>query len=186
MSTVTRMTAEEYFAVSVEGDRTQLVDGVMIVNEPTLLHNLAQVNILTELVTWIRAAPGRGFASTPTDVVPDEHNVFGPDVVWLSEGRVPERLDKRLEGLPDLAVEVRSPSTWRYDIGKKRAAYERAGLPELWLVDTASRTVLVCRRSAGDAPSFDLELELSEADELTSPQLPGFSLPVERVFALPR
>jgi Uma2 family endonuclease len=182
MTTATRMTAEEYFAVSVEGDRKQLVDGFIVVNEPTLLHNYAQVAILYALVDWIRAAPGRGMASTPTDVVPDQYNVFGPDVVWLSEDRIPERLDRRLEGMPDLAVEVRSPSTWRYDIGKKRAAYERAGLPELWLVDTSSRTVIVCRRSAREVPSFDMELELSEADELTSPQLPGFTLPVERIF----
>jgi Uma2 family endonuclease len=183
MSTATRMTADEYFAVSVVGDKTQLVDGVMIVNDPTLLHNLSQVRILTELTIWVEAAPGRGFASTPTDVVADEYNVFGPDVVWLSEERVPKRLDERLVGMPNLAVEVRSPSTWRYDVGKKRAAYERAGLAELWLVDTASQTVIVCRRSVKDAPSFDIELELSAGDELTSPQLPGFSLPVERVFS---
>jgi Uma2 family endonuclease len=176
------MTAEEYFAVSVEGDRKQLVDGFIIVNDPTLLHNLAQVRILAELVKWIDTAPGRGMASTPTDVVVDEHNVFGPDVVWLSEERVPDRLDERLKGLPDLAVEVRSPSTWRYDVGKKKAAYERAGLAELWLVDTAARTVLVYRRSDREAPGFDVELELSGIDELTSPQLPGFSMPVGRVF----
>jgi Uma2 family endonuclease len=182
MSTATRMTAEEYFAVSVEGDRKQLVDGFIVVNEPTLLHNYSQVRILTALVNWTEGAPGRGLASTPTDVVPDQYNVFGPDVVWLSEDRIPERLDRRLEGMPDLAVEVRSPSTWRYDIGKKRAAYERAGLPELWLVDTSSRTVIVGRRSAREVPSFDMELELSEEDELTSPQLPGFTLPVERIF----
>jgi len=177
------MTADEYFAVSVVGDMTQLVDGVMIVNEPTLLHNLSQVRVLNALTNWVEAAPGRGFASTPTDVVPDDYNVFGPDVVWLSEQRVPDPLDERLQGMPDLAVEVRSPSTWRYDIGKKRAAYERAGLPELWLVDTASRTVIVCRRSAKDARSFDSEVELAEGEELTSPQLPGFSLSVERIFS---
>jgi Uma2 family endonuclease len=183
MATAARMTADEYFAASVVGDRKQLVDGVMIVNDPTLLHNLSQVRILYELTRWTEAAPRRGFSSTPTDIVVDRHNVFGPDVVWLSEEHVPERLDERLEGLPDLAVEVRSPSTWRYDVGKKRAAYERAGQRELWLVDTASRTVIVCRRSAKGAPSFDIELELAEGDELTSPQLPGFSLPVERVFS---
>jgi Uma2 family endonuclease len=182
MSAATRMTAEEYFAVSVEGDRKQLVDGVIIVNDPNLRHNYAQVTILTELVNWTNASPGRGMASTPTDVVPDEHNVFGPDVVWLSEERIPEDIDRRLPHLPNIAVEVRSPSTWRYDIGKKRAAYERGGLPELWLVDTASRTVLVCRRSNAEAPTFDIELELSGEDELTSPQLPGFSLPVARIF----
>jgi Uma2 family endonuclease len=84
--------------------------------------------------------------------------------------------------LPDLAVEVRSPSTWRYDVGKKKATYERGGLPELWLVDTAAWTVLVFRRSSKGAPRFDVELELSYSEQLTSPQLPGFSLPVERLF----
>jgi Uma2 family endonuclease len=183
MSTATRMTAEEYFAVSVEGDRTQLIDGVMIVNEPTLLHNLAQGRIFKALGNWTDAAPNRGFAALPASITVDRHNVFAPDVLWISEERLPKRLDERIENLPDLAVEVRSPSTWRFDIGKKRAAYERAGLPELWLVDTASRTVLVCRRPEKDAPFFDVELELSEADALTSPQLPGFSMPVERVFS---
>jgi Uma2 family endonuclease len=183
MSTTARISADEYFAVSVEGDHAQLVDGVMVVDDPMLLHNASQVAILTELAKWTEAAPGRGFVSTPSSVVVDEHNVFGPDVLWLSEEHVPDHFDRRIEGLPDLAVEVRSPSTWRYDIGKKRAAYERAGQPELWLVDTAARTVIICRRSSKDAPSFDIELELSETDELTSPQLPGFSLPVERIFS---
>lgn len=182
MSTAVRMTAEEYFAVSVIGDKTQLVDGVMIVNDPTLLHNASQVAILTALVKWTEGAPGRGFASTPTDVVVDEHNVFGPDVLWISQERMPEDLDRRLSVLPNLAVEVRSPSTWRYDVGKKRAAYELAGLPELWLVDTAARTVLVFRRSSRDVRGFDVELELAKGDELTSPQLPGFAVAVERVF----
>jgi Uma2 family endonuclease len=176
------MTAEEYFAVSVERDFTELIDGVMVVNEPTLLHNLAQGEIFAALRDWTRAAPDRGLASTPTSIPVDRYNVFSPDVLWLSEPRVPERLDERLEWLPDLAVEVRSPSTWRYDLGKKKATYERSGLPELWLVDTASRTVLVYRRSSRDSEVFDVELELSEAEELTSPQLPGFGLWIERIF----
>ncbi len=177
------MTADEYFAVSVERDWTELVDGVMVVGEPTLLHNLAQARILAGLVAWTDAAPNRGLASTPSSIAVDRHNVFAPDVLWISEERVPKRLDERLEILPNLAVEVRSPSTWRYDLGKKKAAYERAGLPELWLMDTAARTALVYRRSGEGAAGFDLELELSGAEELTSPQLPGFGIQVERIFS---
>jgi Uma2 family endonuclease len=112
----------------------------------------------------------------------DEHNVFGPDVAWVPEERLPDPIGSRLQRLPALAVEVRSPTTWRYDVGKKKAAYERGGLAELWLVDTVALTVLVFRRSAKGAPSFDAELELSGTDELTSPLLPGFSVPVERLF----
>jgi Uma2 family endonuclease len=182
MTTTTRMTAEQYFAVSVEGDRTQLVEGELVVNEPPLEHVLVQRNLLFVLTTWTQAAPGRGIAFPPVDVVVDEHNVFGPDVVWLREERVPNPLAGRLQGLPDLAVEVRSPSTWRYDVGKKKLAYERSGLPELWLVDNVAASVLVYRRSDAKAPAFDVELELAGSDELTSPLLPGFSVPVERLF----
>jgi Uma2 family endonuclease len=84
--------------------------------------------------------------------------------------------------VPRLAVEVRSPSTWRYDIGPKKAAYERAGLRELWLVDTAASEVLIFRRSEPDAPAFDVALELERSDTLTSPQLGGFELPLVELF----
>ncbi len=79
-------------------------------------------------------------------------------------------------------MEVRSPGTWRYDVGRKKAVYESGGLPELWLVDDLAETVLVFRRSCAGAESFDVALELSTGEELTSPQLPGFSLVVAKLF----
>lgn len=103
--------------------------------------------------------------------------------MWYAEGRVPGRHDQRPYPLPDVVVEVRSPSTWRYDIGAKKAAYERGGLPELWLVDTAADVVLVFRRSSPKAATFDIALELTIEDELTSPLLPGFALPLRDLFA---
>jgi len=84
--------------------------------------------------------------------------------------------------MPDLAVEVRSPSTWRYDIGAKKAGYERLGLRELWLVDTAAEAVLAFRRSWAAAEAFDIALELDRSRELTSPLLPGFALVLGELF----
>ena len=86
--------------------------------------------------------------------------------------------------MPDLAVEVRSPSTWRYDIGAKRTGYERRGLRELWLVDTEARSVLIYRRARAASEGFDVGLEAVGSDTLTSPLLPGFALAVEEVFTL--
>ena len=90
--------------------------------------------------------------------------------------------------MPDIVVEVRSPSTWRYDIGAKKVgakkvAYERDGLAELWLVDTVAEVVHVLRRSGPAVPTFDVALEVGAQDELASPELPGFSLPVASPFA---
>jgi Uma2 family endonuclease len=85
--------------------------------------------------------------------------------------------------VPDIAAEIRSPSTWRYEIGAKKATYERAGLPELWLLDTAADEIFVFRRSSPRAPGFDVSLELGIADALTSPLLPGFALDPRTLFA---
>ena len=118
----------------------------------------------------------------PLDVQLDERNVFNPDILWYAEGRAPARDAPRPSPMPDVAIEVRSPSTWQYDIGAKKAAYERHGLLELWLVDTSAEAVLIFRRSRAEARTFDLALELCRDDRLESPLLPGFRLALGELF----
>jgi Uma2 family endonuclease len=182
MATATRMTANEYYAITVEGDRKQLVDGRIVVNEPKVVHAVLQARLLAALHAWAESGAGRGMAMAPTDVRLDEHNVFGPDVLWFSEDHRPPLIDAYPDRLPDLCAEIRSEGTWRYDIGAKKRAYEDAGLPELWLVDVSAETLLVYRRSTPTAPTFDIALELGRGQELTSPQLPGFTLSLVDLF----
>ncbi len=177
------MTAEEYLATGDEERRAELVDGEVVVTEPSWRHERVIGHLQFALESWVRAKAGRGAASRPIDVLVDEHNVFAPDLVWYAERRVPATDAPRPYAVPDLAVEVRSPSTWRLDIGPKKGLYEAKGLPELWLVDTAADTVLVFRRSTTDAPGFDVALELGRGKELASPQLLGFSLFLDELFA---
>lgn len=138
-----RMTADEFLAQPLgEGPRWQeLVEGEVVVNEPTALHNVVQKDLIVSLDTWVRAGERRG-----------------------------------------LAIEIRSPSIWRYDVGAKKASYERHGLPELWLVDTPAEELLVFRRTRPDAETFDLALELGTRDALGSPLLPGFALALGELF----
>ena len=178
-----RMTADEYLAMPDDGRRTMLVDGEVILNVASALHQFVLGDLLTALHEWPSAAPGRGETMLPIDVKLDDRNVYGPDLLWYAEGRSPGRHDLPPYPIPDLAVEVREPGTWRYDIGAKKAAYERGGLPELWLVDTTASEIIVFRRSSPKAPAFDVALELTVHDELTSPQLPGFALVLAKLFA---
>jgi Uma2 family endonuclease len=182
-ATAERMTVDDYYAITVEGDRKQLVDGAIIVNEPRLAHSLIQARILVALSIWASKGAGRGVAAFPTDVRLDDYNLFGPDLIWIAEENKPPTLHAGLLRVPDICVEIRSPSTWHYDTGKKKEAYERGGCPELWLVDDRARAVTVHRRSRPDAPAFDVEILVE--DVLTSPQLPGFALAVERIFRDP-
>ena len=181
-TTATRMTADEYYAITVVGDRKQLVDGEIVVNGPKAIHALLQMRLASALHTWVNAGESRGLALMPTDVRMDEHNVFGPDVLWFSEPHIPADLDAYPERVPDLCIEIRSQSTWRYDIGAKKRVYEAGGLPELWLVDDAARSVLAYRRSTPAAKTFDVALEFGAGGAVSSPQLPGFSLSVDGLF----
>ncbi len=177
------MTAEEYLALPQQGLRwTELVGGELVVDVPILRHQLICSEILFELMAWARAAPDRGLASIELAVRIGERDVYQPDLVWYRADRAPRRDDRPPYAVPDLAVEVRSPSTWRYDIGAKKSGYERRGLPELWLVDTAADEVLVFRRSKPGAPSFDVALELTPDETLSSPLLPGFAVALNSLF----
>jgi Uma2 family endonuclease len=181
-ATTTPITAERYYERTVEGDRKQLVDGRIVVNEPKAIHAHLQAQLLVALGSWIREGERRGLVLAPTDVRMDDFNVYGPDVLWFREERIPGRLDAYPEEVPDLCVEIRSASTWRYDVGAKKRVYEAGGLPELWLVDDRSQSVLVYRRTRADAPTFDVALELGRGDTLDSPLLPGFGLALDELF----
>lgn len=180
--TSTRLTADEYFALPPTEQRTQLINGEIVVTEAALRHQRIAGEIYFQMTTWLRANSGHGEAGFPVDVHLDDLNVYAPDVWWVPEGDKPPRDAKRIVGPPALAVEVRSPSTWRYDVGIKKRIYERHGLTELWLVDTASDTVLVYRRSSPKAVDFDVELELELGESLTTPLLPGLSLDLASLF----
>jgi Uma2 family endonuclease len=110
----------------------------------------------------------------------------GPDLLWIAEEHRPSDLTRRLVRVPDLCVEIRAPSTWRYDIGAKNRVYEAGGLPELWLVDDVSEAVYAFRRSKLGLDRFDLALELARGDVLTSPMLPGFALELDGLFDFTR
>ncbi len=182
--TAQRMTASEFMALAPlrRSPRRQLIDGEVVVNEPTWAHGDSLGTIHFALRHWVRAGTRRGAVNVPVDVQLDEHNVYAPDVVWYREGRAPRRGDPPPYVPPDIAVEIRSPSTWRYDIGAKKTNYERRGVAELWLVDTAADVVIVFRRSVPGHALFDVSEELDAPATLTSPLLPGFALAVAEIF----
>jgi Uma2 family endonuclease len=110
------------------------------------------------------------------------HTVVAPDVGFFRPDRYPGDFPERgyFPMPPDLAVEVISPTDKRADIARKQQLYARAEVPLVWWVDPEARTVTVHR--LGQAPEVLDESMTLEGEEV----LPGFSLPVERIFALKR
>ena len=122
-------------------------------------------------------------SGTTTDgsyiLFPDERTVVVPDVAFIRWDRFPDgKMTSRYSPVPpDLAVEVQSPTDEPGEMTAKRGLYARAGVPLLWWVDPATRTVTVHR--PGHAPAT-----LTETDTLDGADvLPGLSIPVAEIFA---
>jgi Uma2 family endonuclease len=76
--------------------------------------------------------------------------VLGPDVAFVSNSRIPadSHREKFVEGFPDLAVEIISPSNPRRQREEKLKTYLRHGTPLGWLVDPTSQTVDIYKPKA--------------------------------------
>lgn len=177
-----RLTVDEFFALPGELVHTELVDGEIVVDSPSVRHQDIGGWIYHQFMTFLDANPGAGRAGIELTTRLDEHNAFVPDTWWNVPGHDLDPDGRGHRGPPDLAVEVRSPSTWRRDRTVKKDLYEAEGLPELWLVDTVADQITVHRRSTPDSPVFDITFTVAEGDVLTTPVIPGFALDVTVLF----
>ena len=136
---------EDYELFPDDGQRHELIDGEHVVTPaPTTRHQSIVMCLAAALYGY--AVPRRlaKVLPAPTDVILSPHDVVQPDILRVAV----ERLDivrNRVEGPPDLAIEVLSPSSRRTDEVLKRRAYERWGTRELWVVDPDVERVRVYR-----------------------------------------
>jgi Uma2 family endonuclease len=164
-----------------DGKRYEIIDGELVVSRaPHWRHQNVADNVCTELKIWSRQTGLGDAATTPGIIFSDADNVI-PDVVWASNERLEEVLDEsgHLTGAPELVVEVMSPGDERRDRELKLKLYSVQGVREYWICDRQQRKVEVYRR---ENAVLKLAATFFNEDNLTSPLLPGFSCPIERLF----
>lgn len=86
----------------------------------------------------------------PMDLILPDESIIQPDVIWIAEDNDRIHRDKRLHGVPDLVVEVLSPSTRAHDKIDKFRLYEKAGISEYWMVDPIGQFVEICFLITGE------------------------------------
>lgn len=140
-----RMTAAEFWALPETDQRFELIDGEVIeMATPVPGHQDVVLNAALVLRDLNRTLGGRVYVA-PLEVYLDKENIPQPDVMWLAPGSRCVVGEKRLEGPPDLIVEVFSPGTTRHDKIKKFNLYQRHGVREYWMIDPHEQYVEVYR-----------------------------------------
>ena len=140
-----RYTLDDYYALPDE-QRVELIDGVFYdMAAPSYLHQAILIQLLRLFSDCAEQhdMPCEVFIA-PCDVRLDKDNytMVQPDLLVIC-GKQDYLHMKRLEGAPELAVEILSPSTRSKDMILKLYKYEKAGVREYWIVDPEQRTVTV-------------------------------------------
>jgi Uma2 family endonuclease len=182
-----RLTYDDLVAMFPEEDGVQreLIDGELFVTpSPFIRHQRLLIRLTTSLANHLAAHQGQGEVfGSPLDVVMTPYDVVEPDVLVVLGDQLDVLTDKHIHGAPGIVVEILSKGTRKRDLTLKRQLFEREGVREYWIVDPEGDTVAVYRRAADGTMPMAATLDARNAETLTTPLLPGWELPLERLFA---
>jgi Uma2 family endonuclease len=181
------MTIED-FIEQFDQQPFELIDGERLILSPTMYdHGSVQSNLLVALAAVVVPGNlGKLFTDTPFVLQYDSQWVKGsrvPDLMFYGAERLteyhksePEYRAKPLVLVPDLVVEIVSPTDKFSAVSQKIQNYLRDGVRLVWVFDLARKVILVYQSGKSD-------VELSDDDLLTGGDvIPGFAITVSSLF----
>lgn len=183
MNSSLRMTSADLANFPDDGKRREIIDGELYVStQPHWYHQVLSVRFGRFLDIWSEET-GNGQAAIAPGLIFAEDDDVAPDVVWASRERLAAILEGgKLFAAPELVIEILSPG--RKNIARDRDTklklYARRGVDEYWIADWPRHVVEVYRRQAA---ILRLVATFGPGDTLTTPLLPAFSLPIDRLYA---
>ena len=176
-----RLTADDLLRLYSEGVRGELIRGELCQTMPVgHEHGKIVVNLTILLGTYVKSRKLGELTASDAGVwlERDPDTVREPDIAYFSAEKIPPgvRITGYSEVVPDLVVEVVSPSDGLREVNDKALMWLSYGVRLVWVVNPDARVVEVYR--AGRAVST-----LTEDDTLDGlDALPGFACAVREVF----
>ena len=166
----------------------ELINGIAYIREPpapSRPHQEIVVELCRQAANALQGKPCRAYVA-PFDVrlpkageADDQiDTVVQPDVLIVCD--CTKRDERGMRGAPDWVAEVLSPTTAGHDQIIKLPAYERAGVPEVWLIHPTDRTLIIYRLEAGRYTRSTV-LELKGKTPINA--VPGVSIDWDRLLA---
>ena len=189
ISNVIRYTVDEFLALDeIDGDEYffenyELIRGIVVPkrkSNPSGRHSEIIGNLTVALKNFIDTQDennrGRVFPQGPAKIADDDY--FIPDLSFVAAGRIQqEDFEGIIPVVPDLVLEVNSPSDTQKQIYDKIEDYQKAGVRLIWSVYMLHKFVVVHRLGQELVETFNSRGELEGYDVL-----PGFKLKASKLF----
>jgi len=179
------MTTEEFLAIPDDGIDRDLIRGEVREYGMTTRgtpHCRVSIKLSYLLYEWLRRTPrprgGLYGGDIRVRIRRDPDTFVGIDLAYISpelEART-ARNATLIDGIPELVVEIISPSDTAEGISEKIFEYQRAGVPLIWYVDPSVQTVTAYRLD-GRHQMYNIHQDLT-----AEPELPGFRVRVAEIF----
>jgi len=136
-----KMSYEEYLKFAGNAHLVEWVDGEVIVYMPPIPQHQQLVLFISQVLNLFVSF----FKLGQVMIAPLEVKLWSdgpsrePDIIFVSNENLAQITADRLEGAPDLLVEVISPGSASEDRVRKFSEYERAGVGEYWIIDPRPR-----------------------------------------------
>ena len=182
LRTGTRMSLDEFLALGETDERMELIDGVLyVMPTATIDHQFLMrwiCRFIEDYLYGFQDPPAEIHHDITTILSEELQRVVEPDLVVILAGRDDIRSVRHVEGVPDIVIEILSTDRNR-DLVRKRQIYAEAGVREYWIFDPQNDTVLPLELQNGE---YIERPTLTAADTLTTPLLPGLSIPLADIF----
>ena len=137
-----KLTYADYVLILEDECQHEILDGMHFVNPaPNLYHQTVSRRLQFILYSQIEQRGLGQIFDAPCDVQLSAHDILQPDLIIVLNQNRHILSTTRINGTPDLIVEILSPSTESRDRVLKRERYQAAGVPEYWIVDPLEHTL---------------------------------------------
>jgi len=143
MATTARLlTYEDLLELPDDGKRYEIIDGGLFeMPSPSLEHQRLLIRFTLLIGTFLERTGLGEVLSAPLDIRLSPHNVVQPDFIVIRAGRLSHHRTMPVEVVPDLVIEVLSPSNREHDEQRKFQLYAAAGILEYWIADIEAKSL---------------------------------------------
>jgi Uma2 family endonuclease len=175
-----KWTYEDYRRLPDDGWIYEVIEGELHMSPPPIpIHQENSGNLYVAFHNYAKKHDAGKVYDAPIEVIlADWANPVQPDILFITKERLHIVKRGRIEGAPDIIVEVLSPSNWLTDRREKFTIYAKAGVREYWIVNPGARTIelFVLREDR-----YALIGKYGVGEMVHSEVLPGFEVKVEDI-----
>ena len=136
------LTYEDYVLLPNDRNRYEILEGELTVTPaPSTKHQSASANLFKLLSRHIDDRNLGKLFYAPIDLILDPTTILQPDLLFVFSARQHIITERAIEGVPDLVVEILSPTTSRSDRVTKAQIYARHRVPVYWIVDPDDKSM---------------------------------------------